>query len=241
MTGYIFVLAAGLAAGSLSGIIGTGASIVLMPILVYQYGPQQAVPIMAIAAIFSNLGKATAWWREVDWRVFAAYSVLGVPGAALGARTLLVLSPHVVETVLGAFFLLMIPGRRWMQAREFRLTLWQLAVIGGGIGFLSGIVISTGPLSIPAFLAVGLVKGALLSTEAIASLALMVSKVATFQQLGALPQHLIVQGLIVGGSVMAGAYVGKWVVMRMSLQAFERVLDVVLLCSGLTLLWTAFK
>ncbi|MDP4796440.1 MAG: sulfite exporter TauE/SafE family protein, partial [Rhodospirillales bacterium] len=84
MTGYIFVLTAGLAAGALSGIIGTGASIILLPILVFQFGPQQAVPIMAIAAVLGNVGKALAWWREINWRAFWAYSIAGIPAAALG-------------------------------------------------------------------------------------------------------------------------------------------------------------
>ncbi len=240
MTGYLFVLVAGLLAGSLSGIVGTGGSIVLLPILVWQYGPQQAVPIMAIAALFGNIGKATAWWRQVDWKAFAAYAIPGVPAAALGARTLLILPPNVVEVALGGFFLAMIPTRRWMRRQNVRIKLWQLAVVGAAIGYLSGIVLSTGPLSIPAFIAIGLTQGALLSTEAVASLALMASKVATFQQFGALPGPVVVQGLIVGGAMMAGTYVGKLVVTRMSLVAFELTLDAMLLVSGLALLWTAF-
>jgi uncharacterized membrane protein YfcA len=55
MVNYVLVLALGLIAGSLSGIIGTGASIMLLPVLVFQFGPKQAVPIMAIAALMSNL------------------------------------------------------------------------------------------------------------------------------------------------------------------------------------------
>lgn len=241
MTGYVFVLLTGLAAGTLSGVVGTGASILLLPVLIYQFGPQPAVAIMAIAAVFLNVGKATSWWRQVQWRAFAAYAALGVPGAVLGARTLLILPPGAVETVIGAFFLLMIPLRRWMRARDFRIRLWQLSLAGGGIGFLSGIALSTGPLSIPAFLAAGLNLGALLSTEAVASLALMAAKVATFQQMGALPPDLVVQGLIVGAASMAGTYMGKWVVTRMSLKAFDSALDVMLLCSGLSLLWAALN
>ena len=76
---YAFVLLVGLAAGALSGIIGTGSSIMLLPILVYQFGPKQAVPIMAVAAVMSNIAKVMAWWREVDWRAFAAYTIPGVP------------------------------------------------------------------------------------------------------------------------------------------------------------------
>jgi len=82
---FLFVLAVGLVAGTISGIVGTGSSIMLMPVLVYQYGPKQAVPIMAIAAVMANLSRILAWWREVDWRACAAYSATGIPAAALGA------------------------------------------------------------------------------------------------------------------------------------------------------------
>jgi uncharacterized protein len=238
---YFFVLIVGLAAGAISGIIGTGASIILLPVLVFQFGPKQAVPIMAIAAVMSNLAKVMAWWREIDWRAFAAYSIPGVPAAALGARTLLVLPAHLVDIALGTFFLAMIPVRHWLHARSFKINLWQLAVAGTAIGYITGIVLSTGPLSVPAFTSYGLVKGAFLSTEAASSLALMISKAATFRELGALPLPAIVQGLIIGSSVMAGSFGGKAVVQRMSIHTFQYILDAVLLCSGLALLWAAFE
>lgn len=236
---YIFVLAVGLAAGAVSGIVGTGSSIMLLPVLVFEFGPKQAVPIMAIAALMANVGKVLAWRREVDWRAFAAYAATGVPAAALGARTLLVLPARVVDLALGLFFLAMIPGRRRLHATSIRLRLWQLALAGAVIGYLTGIVISTGPLSVPAFTSYGLVKGAFLSTEAASSLALMISKVATFRQLGALPASVVLQGTIVGASVMAGTFVGKAAVLRMSPGMFLHVLDGMLLCSGLAMLWAA--
>jgi uncharacterized membrane protein YfcA len=133
----------------------------------------------------------------------------------------------------------MIPARRWLHARSFRISLWQLALAGAVIGFLTGIVLSTGPLSVPAFTSYGLVKGAFLSTEAASSLALMVSKVVTFQQSGALPLPSIIQGTIIGSSVMAGSFAGKLVVQRMSLGTFQLLLDILLGCSGLSLLWAA--
>ena len=241
MTSYIFVLSVGLAAGALSAIVGTGASIILLPVLILQFGPQQAVPIMAVAAVMGNIGKSLAWWRDIDWRAFAAYSVTGVPGAALGARTLLVLPASIVEIGLGLFFLGLIPIRRWMRVRDVQMPLWQLAAAGAVIGFLTGIVLSTGPLSIPAFGAVGLSKGALLSTEAVSSLTLMISKAATFQLLGALPWPQIVQGLIVGASMIVGSFAPKRIVDRMNVKTFESMLDVMLVIAGITMLWTGFN
>ncbi len=239
MTEYVFVLVVGLVSGALSGIVGTGSSIMLLPLLVFQFGPKQAVPIMAISGLMANVAKAAAWWREVDWRAFAAYTCTGVPAAALGARTLLVLPSHWVDGALGVFFLAMIPARRWLHARSIHIGLWQLAVAGGVIGFLTGIVLSTGPLSVPAFTAFGLGKGAFLATEAISSLALFASKAATFRELGALPLAAIVQGRVVGSSVMLGSFAGKIVVQRMSTGLFQHVLDALLLCSGLSMLWAA--
>jgi len=239
MTSYVFVLGVGLAAGALSGVIGTGSTIVLLPVLVLQFGPQEAVPIMAVAGLMSVIGKVLAWWRDVDWRACFAYSLAGIPAAALGARTLLVLSPRVIDSILGVFFLLMIPGQRLLRARRIQLRLWHLAVVGGAIGLLGGIVPSTGPLSVPAFRSYGLVKGAFLSTEAASSVGPALSKMATFRQLGALPYSSIFKGLAIGASVMAGSFVGRAIVRRMAVNAYERILDGLLLCSGLVLLWAA--
>src|SRR6267154_6463013 len=117
---FVFVLAVGLVAGTISGIIGTGSSIMLVPVLVWQFGPKEAVPIMAVAAVMGNFSRILAWWREVDWRACAAYSITGVPAAALGAKTLLVLPPHAVDIAIGLFLLAMIPGRRFLAAHGVR-------------------------------------------------------------------------------------------------------------------------
>ncbi|MBV8652073.1 MAG: hypothetical protein JO255_11445 [Alphaproteobacteria bacterium] len=91
----------------------------------------------------------------------------------------------------------------------------------------------------PAFIAYGLSKGAFLSTEAAASLALFISKVATFRQFGALPWEAILKGLIVGAALMVGSFAGRLVVLRLSTGAFQHLLDGLMLASGLTLLWAA--
>ncbi len=239
MAAYVFVLSVGLVAGVVSGVIGTGSSIMLLPILVFEFGPKQAVPIMAIAALMANLARVAAWWREIDWRAFAAYALPGMPAAALGARTLLLLPAHIVDIALGLFFLAMIPLRRWHRRRDVQIRLWQLAIAGTGIGFLTGVVLSTGPLSVPAFTSYGLLKGAFLSTEAASSLALYISKLLTFRALGALSAATIEHGVIIGSSLMLGAFAGKAVVLRMSTSVFEHLLDGLMLCSGLSLLWAA--
>jgi len=237
----LLVLCVGFVAGLVSGIVGTGATIILLPVLVYVFGPREAVPIMAVVALMSNVAKITSWWREVDWRATAAYALGGVPAAALGARTLLVLPEKLIDVALGIFFLAMISGRRWLAARNLAIGFGGLVVAGALIGFLTGIVVSTGPLSVPTFAAYGLVKGAFIATEAAGSLALYVAKAVTFEQFGALPWDIASKGLIAGISVMAGNYAARLIVERLSVATFSRLLDGVMLVSGLALLYAAVR
>ena len=233
------MLVLGLIAGTISGIVGFGSSIMLMPVLVIVFGPLQAVPIMAVAALMANFSRIVVWYREVDWKACAAYSITGVPCAALGARTLLALPPRVIDVTLGAFFILMIPARRWLNAHGLRLRLWHLAIVGAVIGFLTGIVVSTGPINVPFFLAYGLVKGAFLATEAAGSLAIYGAKAAIFRNFGALPLEAIVQGLIIGCSLMIGSFIAKPFVLRLPPERFRLLMDAMLLLSGATMLWAA--
>jgi uncharacterized membrane protein YfcA len=211
----------------------------LMPVLVLMFGPQQAVPIMAIGAIMGNLGKMLAWWKEIDWRACGVWCSTAVPGAALGVRTLLALPPRTVEIALGVFFVSMIPARRWLARRALRLTLFDLALIGGVVGFLTGIVVSTGPITVPVFMAYGLEKGAFLATEAAGSLAIYGAKVITFKGLGALPAGVVAKGLSVGVALMAGSFASRYLVLRMTPAMFRLLVDGLMLSSGLSLLWAA--
>jgi uncharacterized membrane protein YfcA len=237
--GALFVLVVGLLAGTISGIVGTGSSIMLMPVLVYEYGPKQAVPIMAVAAVLANLSRILAWWREVDWRACAAYSVTGVPAAALGARTLLALPSHAVDITIGLFLIAMVPVRHWLARHQLKANLWHLAVGGAIIGFLTGIVVSTGPLSVPLFLFYGLTKGAFLATEAASSLGLYFSKSVTFERLGALTPDVALKGLVAGASLMFGAFIAKRFVMHLKPDMFRLVMDAIMIAAGLSMLWNA--
>jgi len=237
---WLALLALGVVAGTLSGIVGFGASIMLMPALMLAFGPHEAVPIMAIAALLANFARVLVWWREIDWRANAYYCATAVPCAALGARTLLMLDPRIVEGILGGLFVLMIPARRWLYARGLRIEARHLTLVGAGIGFLSGLVASTGPINTPFFLAYGLVKGAYLATEALGSMAIGITKAIVFQRFDALPLETVGRGLLIGASLMLGSRLAKGFVLRLDANQFRLLMDLLLAGAGLVLLWGAF-
>jgi uncharacterized protein len=237
----LLILGIGLFAGIVSGVIGTGSSIMLVPVLAHVYGPKTAVPIMAVAAVMANISRILVWWREVDWRACAAYAAPGVPAAVLGARTMLVLPPRAVDAAMGVFLVAMIPARRWLAANMVSLRLPHLAAAGAVIGFLTGIVAATGPADVPFFIGYGLTKGAFIGTEAAASLAVYATKTVTFQRSGALPFDYILKGLTVGTSLMVGSFIAKPFLLRLAPEKFRLIMDALLLASGASLLWGAYS
>ena len=233
------ILVIGTLAGTLGGVVGFGSSVILLPVLAFAFGPKAAVPIMAVAALVGNIARVMVWWREVDWRATLAYSLPAVPAAALGARTLVAMDGRWIETALGVFLIAVVPLRRLMAARGWTIGLPGLAVAGALLGYLTGIVATTGPVNAPVFLAYGLVKGAYIATEAASSAAVYVTKTGVFRALGALPTDILLQGLLVGCALMVGARLAKRLVERLEPGQYRHVMDVLLLFAGTGLLWAA--
>ena len=230
----------GLGAGVLGGVIGFGTTIILMPALVYFYGPIQAIPVIAFVATVANLSRIFLWWNVIQWRVCIAYSFTAIPFTVLGVNTLVRLDERLVEMTLGGFLILLVPIRRWMRKKNFYLKLWQMGLVGATIGYLTGIVATTGAINTPFFLAYGLSKGAFLGTEAASTLSILFTKGIAFHQLGFLNMMAIMQGLLIGVCVLAGSIFSKKIVLALPEDKFLLLMELVMLISGLSILAMAF-
>ena len=230
----------GLGAGVLGGVIGFGTTIILMPALVYFYGPIQAIPVVALVATVANLSRIFLWWGSINWSVCLVYSITAIPAVILGVNTLVSLNDRLVEITLGLFLILLIPIRRWMRKKNFYLKLWQMSVVGAAIGYLTGIVATTGAINTPFFLAFGLTKGAFLGTEAASSLSILFTKGITFHQLGFLNNTAIIQGLLIGACVLIGSIFSKRIVLALPEKKFLLLMELVMLVSGASILAMSF-
>jgi len=230
----------GLGAGVLGGVIGFGTTIILMPALVYFYGPIQAIPVIALVATVANLSRIFLWWSVINWKVCFVYSITAIPAVILGVNTLVTLNDRLVEITLGLFLILLIPIRRWMRQKNFYLKLWQMSLVGAGIGYLTGIVATTGAINTPFFLAFGLSKGAFLGTEAASTLSILFTKGITFHQLGFLNATAMIQGLLIGSCVLVGSIFSKKIVLALPEKKFLLLMELVMLISGVSILAMSF-
>ena len=241
MLTYLLVLVVGYVAGTVSGIVGTGATIILLPVLVFAFGPRAAIPIMAVVALMSNFAKITSWWKEIDWRAVACYAAGGIPGAALGARTMLTSAAaggrHRARHVLPGDD----PGppladaspvsSRAVGARSDRRR-HRLPDRHRGVDRAdqrAGLHrLRAGQGRLHRHRSGGLARA-------------LHRKAATFRSFGALPVDIVIKGLITGSSVMAGTYTARLIVERLSIATFQRLLDGVMAISGLALIWAAIR
>ena len=155
---YALIGLCGIVAGAISGVVGTGSSIILLPVLSLAFGPKAAIPIMAVASIAGNASRVVAWRRQISLRAFACYSVTAVPAAVLGVRTLWIMPAEISNLCIGLFFFALIGLRRASRTRGMRLGPRQMALAFGAVGGLPLPVLCNG-LVVGAALAVGTFLG----------------------------------------------------------------------------------
>lgn len=234
---FIAVILLAVFSGVISGVVGTGSSILLIPALTYVFGAKEAVPIMALASVMGNLSRIYLWRHSIRFKPLFYYLLLGIPAVVLGANTLWIMPEKWLNIGMGMFFILMIPVIHLLRKHQIKMKTYQVIIAGAVIGYLTGVVFSTGPLTIPIFSAYGLTLGPLLATEAAASFVIYLTKALTFSQLGAVNSFILISGVLVGGGLTVGNYLGKKLVLKLTPKLFQWLLDAMLIFAGGSLLF----
>lgn len=62
----VILMIVGLVAGLLSGSVGFGGGMILLPVITYFYGVEVAVPVSTVAQLLSNLSRVVIGWKEIS-------------------------------------------------------------------------------------------------------------------------------------------------------------------------------
>jgi hypothetical protein len=171
--------------------------------------------------------------REVDVPVVGWFALGAVPFALLGGVLFATAPLGALKRLVGAFLLLMVAWRHVPRARAWHPSLRAFAGIGAAFSFLSALIGSVGPMMAPFFLAYGLVKGAYIGTEALATVTMHVTKLAAYQGTAVLTIRAVAIGLALGPIMVVGSAVGKRILDRLPERLFVVIIEVVLLGAGI--------
>ena len=139
------------------------------------------------------------------------------------------------------FFAGVIPLRQLAARRQWELDWWQLALSGAVIGFPTGLIFSTGPLSVPVFTGYGLTGGAFLGSEAASALLLYAGKLATFGSAGVLNAAVLARGLVIGAALLAGSLLARRLLRAVPPHRYELLIDAILVVAAVSLLVSALR
>jgi uncharacterized membrane protein YfcA len=233
---WVVLLATALAGSVIGGIAGFGAGVILLPVVAWTAGLRAAVPIMTVTMLVGNLSRL--WWSraEVDRAVAGRFLAGAVPATAIGAVFYAGTPSTALSLVIGLFLLAAVPIRRLLASPLVQVRLRHFPLIGGVFGFLSSLVVTTGPIVTPFFLAYGLRRGPYIATEAVCAFVMHGVRGVVLARYALLTWETIVIGLALGGTMFAGSWLGRRLLDRMSDRLFLRLVEVLLIVMGLRFL-----
>ncbi len=232
MTQWLLLGGAALLASTLAAVAGFGGAAVLLPALVAMFGVRDAIPILTVAQLVGNASRVWFNRREVAVPVVGWFALGAVPLALAGGLLFAAAPLGALKRLVGAVLLLMVVWRHVPRAAAWRPPVRAFVGVGAVFSFVSALVGSVGPLMAPFFLAYGLVKGAYIGTEALATVVMHVTKLAAYQGAAVLTLSAVGIGLALGPIMIFGSYVGKRILDRLPERVFVVVIELVLLGAG---------
>lgn len=229
---FLLLAAVAFLASTVAAITGTGGGILLLPVMVGLLGARDAIPAYTLAQFVGNLSRVALNRGEIRLEVVGWFIVGAIPAAVLGALLFAKTHEEVVVRALGVFLLLSVAYLRWRRTALSGFPVGRFVPIGAVFGFVSAYLGSAGPFLAPFFLAFGLVRGAYIGTEALGTAIMHVTKMATYGAAQVFSAKAVMYGLALMPVMVAGSFVGKRVVDRVSSRAFVVLIEAVLVSFG---------
>jgi uncharacterized membrane protein YfcA len=232
-TGLLVLILAALVGSTVGGVAGFGAGVILLPIVAWVVGVRAAAPVLTVTMLLGNVSRL--WWsrHDVDGRVAVRYLLGAIPATFLGVVLYAGASSDWLGRLMGVFLIGAIPLRRALAASRVRIRLAHFPLLGGVAGALSALVVTTGPLTTPFFLAYGLRRGGFVGTEAVCALGMHLSRGVAFARYALLGWETVALGCVLGSAMVAGAWLGRQLLERMSDRVFLLIIEAMLLVTGL--------
>jgi uncharacterized membrane protein YfcA len=248
MAASILAWPGAVAIGVSLGLLGSGGSIITVPVLVYLIGQDEKVAIAGSLFVVGNIALAGSLQyvraKLIDWRNVFVFGVPGMAGTYMGA-VIAAWVPGIVQLALFALVMLL---ASYMMLRPVDLTdkpheprqTWKIASDGLVVGVITGLVgVGGGFLIVPALVLLG---GLSIHTAVATSLVIIALKsysgfykyidVLDAQNL-TLDWHTL---MVVTGLGIVGSYVGARYAKRMPQDKLKRWFGYFLIIMGIYIL-----
>lgn len=226
------IAASALGAQIVGGIAGYGTGLLMPLVLVPLVGAEAIVPVITLSSLITNPTRVVIFREHLDWRKAVVIAAFAIPTTMLGAWCYTLLSGRGASFVIGLALVLMVPLRRFLARRSFRLGGPAVAVAGGVYGFLAGGTSGVGVLLIALLMAMGLSGLSVIATDALTSTLISVAKTGVFLWAGELPPQLWLVAGLIGVMATPGTLIARWLAQRLTAHIHERLIEATIVVGG---------
>jgi uncharacterized protein len=219
-----------------STVVGVGATLLLVPVLIFFMPPATAVAIAAPVMLMNNIVKSAVFRKHVKWRTVILTGVTAWPLAAISATYTGAVGDSFLRCAIGILilisFVIELAFKKQIEVQDKGLLLSGF-VIGGASGFC-------GAAGVPVAFVYrnhGLVKEKFVGTIAVLAIGLQSVKIPVYVSGGLLLTHQLPLIFLLMMMSLCGIFIGKQILKRLSPALFRRILDVLLLGLALWLIY----
>jgi uncharacterized membrane protein YfcA len=235
------LLVAGVAlfASVIGGVAGYGTGALMPLVLVPMVGAEPVVPIIAISALFTNVGRAAAFRVFIDWRKTLIVLIGSIPFGMLTAWGYTFLTGRGAMLVIGTMLILTVPLRMLLKRRAVVLGDRGLLIGGAGYGAAAGGTVGAGVVLLALLMAAGLEGAAVVATDAAVSIVVSSARTLVFGVAGVVDLKVLTFATLIGLIAIPGAFIARALVAHMPLRAHTAILDAVVAIGGAVMVYRA--
>jgi uncharacterized membrane protein YfcA len=232
----LLIAATALGAQVVGGLAGYGTGLIMPLVLVPLIGAEAVVPVIALASLITNPTRVAAFRAALDCRKAAIVTLTALPTVGLGAWAFTWLSGRGASILIGLMLVVLVPLRRGLKQRAFRLSEPGLGITGLGFGFVMGGTTGSGVVLLSMLMAAGLTGSQVIATDAAISFLLGIVKTGVFAGAGALPPSLWLLALLIGLMATPGTLLAKWLAQRFSAHIHDLIIEVAIMAGAVILI-----
>ena len=241
--GLALIFAGALAGGVVNGLTGFGSALTALPVWLHAVEPLVAAQLGSACSVLGHIRTFPTIWNAINWRRLAPMLAAGLIGVPIGTFML----PHIglgafklgVGAVLAAHrsFMLLAAGR--VKVAGGRWDRWAESVVGFAGGVLGGLAALSGVLpTVWASLNDWRKDERRIFFQAF-NFTVLAAMLAASAVSGLIGVRSIVAFAVAAPATLIGASIGLAIYRHLDDVRFDRVVLVVLLMSGLALVWSS--
>src|SRR5258708_33295607 len=209
----------------------TGLSILSVALFTHVFpSSKQASGLVLPLLIFGDIVAVLSYRTHTQWRYLGKLMPWTAAGVVLGYFVLGHISDRTARIIIGVIIVslcVLAYWRRYVAAQKPEVTEtwhWALAAAVGGLaGFITLIANAAGPLMTIYLVAMRLPKMQFVGTASVFFMVLNLFKVPFMVRLGLITPHSFGFNLALAPAVFLGALAGRWLLIRVNQQLFEKL------------------